>query len=44
MNERHYSIPPHNRIVVPLPWLGGGSYPTPGEISLAHNGVHPKSR
>ena len=37
MNQRPFRCPHHTASSVSL--VGGGSYPQPGEISLAHNGV-----
>ncbi len=37
MNQRPFRSPHHTISNVPL--VGGGSYPQPGEISMAHNGV-----
>lgn len=37
MNQRPFRAPHHTASSVSL--VGGGSYPQPGEISLAHNGV-----
>jgi magnesium chelatase family protein len=37
MNQRPFRSPHHTISNVAL--VGGGSYPQPGEISMAHNGV-----